>query len=211
MITLTGMPPTSAPEPTTGPDAPDLARPRSIFDLLNFRVAEFYGLSGSLVTRLCEGEFGVTREEWQFVAMLAALGELSQSELTRRTTVDRSQCSRTLRALAAKQLVFRERMAGDARRARIGLTEGGRALYAQLFPRVVAVHQAMLSALDADEVALLARCLQKMQRTAEVVARSDLVAVQADRRRGGSRRSWHEPASFEAAQAVRRTGPAHRR
>ena len=74
---------------------PNLQNPSSIFDLLNFRVSEFYGVSGSLVTKLCEGEFGVTREEWQFIAMLAHLGPLAPSDLAQRTTVDRSQASRT--------------------------------------------------------------------------------------------------------------------
>lgn len=171
-------------------DTPNLASPASIFDLLNFRVAEFYGVSGSLVTRLCEGEFGVTREEWQFIAMLAALGSLSPSELAARTTVDRSQGSKTLRGLQAKKLIFRETVPGDGRRARVGLTEDGWALYVRVFPRVVEVHTAMLSALDGAEMAVLARCLRKMQETAEAVSRSGLVAVPADRRHGGSRSTW---------------------
>lgn len=171
-------------------DVPNLAHPASIFDLLNFRVSEFYGVSGSLVTRMCEGEFGVTREEWQFIAMLAALGSLSPSELAARTTVDRSQGSKTLRGLLAKKLIFRETVPGDGRRARVGLTEDGLAFYARVFPRVVEVHTAMLSALDDAEIAVLARCLRKMQETAEAVSRSGLVAVLADRRHGGSRSTW---------------------
>lgn len=174
------------------PDVPNLAQPASIFDLLNFRVSEFYNLSGSLVTRLCEGEFGVTREEWQFIAMLAALGPLSPSELAAKTTVDRSQGSKTLRGLLGKQLIYRERVAGDARRARVGLSEGGWALYRRVFPRVVAVHSAMLSELGEQELAVLARCLAKMQATAMEVTRSGLVEVQADRRHGGSRSTWVE-------------------
>lgn len=182
----------SPPLPAEVPDTPNLKQPASIFDLLNFRVSEFYNLSGSLVTRLCEGEFGVTREEWQFIAMLAALGTLSPSELAAKTTVDRSQGSKTLRGLLGKQLIYRERVAGDGRRARVGLTEAGWALYRRVFPRVVAVHGAMLSALDDEEVAVLARCLGKMQATATQVTRSGLVGVQADRRHGGSRSTWDE-------------------
>lgn len=171
-------------------DNPNLSHPNSIFDLLNFRVSEFYGLSGSLVTRLCEGEFGVTREEWQFVAMLAALGCLSPSDLAARTTVDRSQTSKTLRALLAKELIFRETDRGDARKAKVGLTESGEAFYARVFPRVVAIHKAMLSGLDEHEIEVLANCLRKMQETAVEVTRSNIVAAQSDRRHGGSKSSW---------------------
>ena len=86
---------------------PNFKDPQSIFDLFNFVVYEFLSLSGSVVTRICEGDIGITREEWQFVAMLAKLGEMSPSDLASRTTIDRSQASKTLRTLMAKGLVDR--------------------------------------------------------------------------------------------------------
>jgi DNA-binding MarR family transcriptional regulator len=169
---------------------PNLQTPASIFDLLNFRVSEFYGVSGSMVTKLCEGEFGVTREEWQFIAMLAHLGPLAPSELAQRTTVDRSQASRTLRALSTKKLIYRQTVPGDRRRALVGLKDSGKKLYAELFPRAAQVHHAVLEALSANEIKVLSRCLEKIHARALVVAQSDLVRVQADRRHGGSRRLW---------------------
>lgn len=169
---------------------PNLMHPSSLFDLLNFRVSEFYSVSGSLVTRLCEGEFGVTREEWGFIAMLAALGPLSPSDLSAWTSVDRSQGSRTLRGLSDKKLIIRRRVAGDGRRVKVELTEAGRELYRQVFPQVVKIHQAMLATLDETEIATLARCLRKMQEAATVVYGSTLVEAQADRRNGGSRSTW---------------------
>ncbi|MCJ0762487.1 MarR family winged helix-turn-helix transcriptional regulator [Variovorax terrae] len=160
--------------------------------MLNFRVSEFYGVSGSLVTRLCEGEFGVTREEWGFIAMLAALGPLSPSDLAAWTSVDRSQGSRTLRGLLDKKLIFRRRVAGDGRRVKVVLSAAGRELYRHGFPQVVKIHRAMLSTLNEEEIATLARCLRKMQEAATVVYGSDLVGAQADRRHGGSRSTWVE-------------------
>ena len=169
---------------------PDLERPRSIFDLLNFRLSEFMNLSGSLVTRICEGEFGVTRNEWALIAMLAAMGPSSPSDLARRTTIDRAQASKTLRVLQAKELAVREPLPHDRRRARIRLTQRGEALFTVLFPRAVAVNQAMLSALDASERRQLADFLLRMHRQAVEVATSGLVEARADRRRGGSRVNW---------------------
>lgn len=180
-------------------DEPNLVRPASIFDLLNFRISELFGISGSLVTRLCEGELGVTRDEWQLVAMLAELGALSPAELAARTTVDRSQCSKTLRRLQLKQLIYRERVSGDARRARIGLTDAGHALYARGFPRTVEVHAAVLSALDEAEIEVLARCLRKLHEAAEAAARSGLVPGPADRRGGGSSSIWQAKTGTRAA------------
>jgi DNA-binding MarR family transcriptional regulator len=169
---------------------PNLQHPASIFDLLNFRVSEFYGVSGSLVTKLCEGEFGVTREEWQFIAMLAHLGPLAPSELAQRTTVDRSQASRTLRSLSQKKLIYRQNVPGDGRRALVGLQDSGKKLYADFFPRAAQVHHAVIEALSANEVKVLARCLEKIHIRALEVAAGTLVSGRANRRYGGSRQHW---------------------
>lgn len=169
---------------------PNLMHPQSLFDLLNFRVYEFFSLSTSLVTRLCEGEFGVTREEWGFILMLAALGPLSPSDLAAWTSVDRSQGSRTLRALTDKKLILRRRVAGDGRRVNVELSELGRELYRYGFPRAVKIHHAMLAMLDDVEIETLARCLGKIQDAAIAAYGSPLVEAQAQRRRGGSRNTW---------------------
>lgn len=169
---------------------PNFGEPVSIFDLLNFRLAEFLGISGSLITRICEGEFGVTREQWQLVAMLGALGQLSPSDLAGLTTLDRSQCSRTLRVLTAKKLVDRQRVDGDGRRALVSLSTPGKQLYEALLPRVIEVHHAVLANLDASELQTLAGCLLKIQQAAIRVESEGLVGSHADRRQGGSRASW---------------------
>lgn len=174
--------------------APDLLRPTSIFDLLNFHIAEFYGLSGSLVTRMCEGRYGITREAWQFIAMLAALGPMSPSDLAARTTVDRSQASKTLKGLSAKKLIYRRAVPDDGRRATIGLTTSGQAMYENVFPKVVEVHHSVLTELSSQEKRVLSRCLLKIQRGAALATTAGLVDAHADRRHGGSRASWSNPA-----------------
>lgn len=177
----------------------DFVSPTSIFDLVNFRVSEFYGVSGSLVTRLCEGEFGVTREEWQFVAMLAALGPLSPSDLAARTVVDRSQTSRTLGALVAKGLLVRQKLADDGRRVRVSLSTRGQALYAQVLPLVVRIHQEVLEVLSPRERRTLARTLARLHARALEVSehhrnREAGGGAKAARRLGGSRVRWRSEA-----------------
>lgn len=175
---------------------PQFENPRSIFDLVNFRVSEFIGVSGSLVTRLCENEYGITREEWQFVAMLAELNTMSPSDLAARTTVDRSQTSKTLRALMGKGLVDRRPVPGDGRKARVSLTPEGRRLYALIFPRVVQVNQEVLRDLSAQDKQALARYLRAMQARALALMQSKTHQPQAagGRRQGGSRGHWKKAA-----------------
>jgi DNA-binding MarR family transcriptional regulator len=144
---------------------------------------------------MCEGSYGITREAWQFIAMLAALGPMSPSELAAKTTVDRSQASKTLKVLLGKKLIYRRSVVGDKRRATVGLTTSGQALYEQILPRVVEVHHSVLIELSAQEKKTLASCLLKIQRGAERATAMGLVAAHADRRHGGSRASWPSQAA----------------
>jgi DNA-binding MarR family transcriptional regulator len=171
-------------------NAPNFEVPQSIFDLLNFVMFELQGVSGSVITRICEQDYGITREEWQFLAMLAKLGEMSPSDLANHTTVDRSQTSRTLRGLLSKKLVQRLAVPSDARKARVLLTPEGRALYAKVLPQVVQMHHYVLQDLDGAERSTLARHLQKMQARALEAARLHKPEGTTSRRQGGSRTTW---------------------
>lgn len=171
---------------------PSFNDPQSIFDLLNFVMHELLGVSGAVVTRMCENEYGITREEWQCVAMLAKLGDMSPSDLAARTTVDRSQISKTLRVLMAKDLIKRHKVAGDGRRARVQLSPQGQALYEDLFPRVVHVHHEVLQDLTPSQRRTLAQGLVKMQGRAWQVAQQHKVGALSSRRQGGSRTTWRK-------------------
>lgn len=46
------------------------ARPATVDDLLNYRLSCLLASSGAMVTRLCEGRYGITRREWRLVALL---------------------------------------------------------------------------------------------------------------------------------------------
>ena len=174
---------------------PHFENPQSIFDLLNFQLHEFLGISGSLVTRICENEYGITREEWQFAAMLAELGGMSPSDLAARTTVDRSQTSKTLRGLMAKGLVDRQPVPGDRRKARVQLTELGEQLYQQIFPRVVLVHNEVMQDLNAAEREALARAMHILRARASAVAQRHKPEGASGRRQGGSRAIWKKSPS----------------
>ncbi len=167
---------------------PQLSEPRNILDLLNYQLYMIESASSMNVTRLCEGDFGITRREWRFLAILAASGPLSPSELAVRAGLDRSRTSKGVMGLLSKRLLSREALPGDRRRARVALTSDGEALYARAFPRVRALNLALLDALAPAEAAVLAQLLNRLRRQAATVSRAGLVSASADRRRGGSRR-----------------------
>lgn len=147
----------------------DLLHPQTLDDMLLYVMWQLQACAGSVVVRLCEGEFGITRREWRVLAQLAAHEGVQSSELARHASLDRARTSRALTGLVAKGLVERTPREGDRREVLVHLTAQGRALHAALLPRVAQVNRELLSALDEGEVRQLVRFLERLQRQAEAM------------------------------------------
>ena len=165
-----------------------LAQPSTLDDVLLYRLSRLLGTAGSMVIRLCEGSYGITRREWRVIAVLAQGEDLLSSQLAERAQLDRARTSKAITSLVAKQLVRREPRPGDRRQAALALTDAGRALYAELFPQVLRINHDLLAALPGREVESLDQALDLLQRQAQtLVAQAQL--PKADRRRGGRARA----------------------
>lgn len=164
-----------------------LDQPATLDDLLLYRLARLTASAGSMVIRLCEGRFGITRREWRVLALLAQHAGLMSSQLAERAQLDRARTSRAITSLVAKQLVARQAGQADRRQARLALTPAGRELYDQLFPLICGIHRELLEVLDARQLDALDESLDRLQARAEsLAANADL--PKADRRRGGRAR-----------------------
>lgn len=166
---------------------PRLAEPADLDDLLMYRLNRLLATAGSMVIRLCEGRFGITRREWRLLALLAQHPGLMSSELAERAQLDRARTSRAVTSLVAKQLVTREAGRADRRQARLALTAAGRRVHAELFPLVSHLNRELLAGLDRPQVETLDEALRVMQVRAEAMV-AVAVLPKADRRRGGRAR-----------------------
>ncbi|WP_326543563.1 MarR family winged helix-turn-helix transcriptional regulator [Pseudorhodoferax sp.] len=165
-----------------------LRTPRTLDDLLNYRLLRLFSVSGAPVIRLLEGRHGIARREWRLLALLAARGMLSPSALAEQAALDRPRTSRALGSLVAKGLVQRVPQPGDARRAQVTLTDAGRALHDEVFPQVAALNRDVVAALDDSAVQALDRALELLTARAQTLNAERMRDVRADRRAGGSRR-----------------------
>lgn len=164
------------------------ARPATVEDLLNYRLSRLLESSGSMVTLLCEGRYGITRREWRLICILASHGAMSPSELSQRAHLERARVSRHVGDLVAKKLVVRAGLEGDKRRARVELNERGKKLYDELFPQSVHFNNLVLAALAPDELAAFDSALARLTDAADRISSSHPLGEKADRRHGGSRR-----------------------
>ena len=170
-----------------------LRRPCKHDDLLNYRLKRLFSIGGAPAVRLCEGRYGIARNEWRMVAALCEDGPQSPSALNARIGGDRARTSRVVAGLVEKGLVERRVDGADRRRATLLATDAGRALYAELFPQLAAINERLMSVLDPREAALLEEFLERLTQQARKVQREgDGVEERADRRKGGSRSVWSE-------------------
>lgn len=166
-----------------------LTHPHDLDDLLNYRLVRLSAVSGAPVIRLCEGRYGIARREWRILALLAARGPLSPSDLAAHADLDRARTSRAIGALVSKRLVDRVALPGDKRRARVALTDQGRSLYDELFPQVAEINRRVLAVLDEALVAQFDVALERLTAHAAMVNRQVVQDVHADRHRGRRGRS----------------------
>jgi DNA-binding MarR family transcriptional regulator len=102
-------------------------------------------------------EFGLGREEWRLLFLLARAETLSSTELARRTTLDKVQVSRASQRLQDKGLITRTVPDHDRRLREYACTDAGRAVFEAALPRVRERSEEMLHGLSAEERTALER------------------------------------------------------
>ncbi len=118
-----------------------------MFQLFGWRIWKLAALSGAPVIRLCEGRYGVSRQEWSLLSLVAHAGQISPSDLAEQIGLDRPRASKAVRALIAKGLLLRLRAQGQGRRFVLELTPEGLALVESLYPQVKHVSDSVLAGL----------------------------------------------------------------
>jgi MarR family transcriptional regulator, lower aerobic nicotinate degradation pathway regulator len=109
------------------------------------------------------------RHHYSLLAALDEIGPASQAELSRRTTIDRSDMVATVNDLAQQRLVQRVPDPADRRRNVVTITPTGRRQLRKLDRLLAKVQDALLAPLSADErtqlIALLTRVVDHHAKT----------------------------------------------
>jgi len=99
--------------------------------------------------------YGLSREEWRLLLLLADAGELSSLELAKRTTLDKVQVSRAAQKLEDKGLISRSVPASDRRLRVYTCSREGQELFSKVFPSVQTQADAILDNMSARDRANL--------------------------------------------------------
>lgn len=111
---------------------------------------------------------------WRVLATLGFRKEACSAQyIAECTRTHKSTISRAVTALMQEQIVERVENENDRREFRLRLTRKGRALYEELFPRLLHREQEILSCLTAQERRDFAALLSKIERSLELVQTSE--------------------------------------
>ena len=114
--------------------------------------------------------YGLSREEWRMLLLLADAGQLTSLELAKRTTLDKVQVSRAATRLEDKGLIGREVACSDRRLRSYTCTELGKNLFDRAFPAVQNCSEAILGKLTQSDMTKLDEGLTALQRAIEEYA-----------------------------------------
>lgn len=155
--------------------------PRGIQDLLLFRLSKILAIGGSMVTRLCEGQYGITRREWAVMALVGQAEEMRWSKIVEQSELDEAPLSRAISSLVTKGLVSKRRVPSQG--VWVALTASGRTLFAEFFPVTRSINLRLLEGLERADLDRLDAALNRIRMNA-VAAVEQAQLPKADRRRG---------------------------
>lgn len=114
--------------------------------------------------------YGLSREEWRLLFLLAGEARITSLELGRRTTLDKVQVSRASLRLEEKGLITRGVAAEDRRLRVYACTPAGRALFRRALPEVERRAARILDEMAPDDRAALERGLAGLSEAVQAVA-----------------------------------------
>jgi DNA-binding MarR family transcriptional regulator len=147
--------------------------PKDLEMFFPYRLAIAAEAFSRLLADVYRREYGLSREEWRLLFLLAEEERLTSIELARRTTLDTVQVSRASQRLQDKGFITRTVAEHDRRLRVYRATEAGRALFAEALPKVDARARAVLSCMSESEREALGRGLAALSAAVDAVRGED--------------------------------------
>jgi DNA-binding MarR family transcriptional regulator len=170
----------------------------AIEDLLDYKIGQLRKLLDRYSSPVIVEQFGLSLAEWRVLSHIHSGSSVTAFWLCRRLQADRAEVSRACAALIRRRYVASRRNPTDARSALLELTSAGRTMYRRIMPARQQLQNELIDVLDAQEVAVLYRALDKLTK-----AISDKIAPTASTAPAASSMSTKSTKKAVRAAAVR--------
>ncbi|WP_111430808.1 MarR family transcriptional regulator [Rhodobacteraceae bacterium DSL-40] len=135
------------------------------FDLADFlpyllnQAAEAASLGFQNIYR---NDYGMLRTEWRILFHLGRYGDMTATEIGKRSLIHKTKISRAVTALEEKRFLMRKDFDSDRRSASLSLTAAGRTAYRKLTKQAADYDRSLARAFSAEEQAVLRKCLRQL-------------------------------------------------
>jgi DNA-binding MarR family transcriptional regulator len=144
-----------------------------LFRFVPFRLNRLAAEVSAALSGEYQERYGLDIPEWRVLATLGFRNDACSAQyIAHCTRTHKSTISRAVTALMTRQLVERVENEDDRREFRLRLTRKGKALYAQLIPRLLRKESEIMSCLSTQEQQDFARLLGKIESSFDLIQTS---------------------------------------
>jgi DNA-binding MarR family transcriptional regulator len=144
-----------------------------LFRFVPFRLNRLAAEVSAALSGEYQERYGLDIPEWRVMATLGFRNDACSAQyIAHCTRTHKSTISRAVIALMTRQLVERVENQDDRREFRLRLTRKGKALYAQLIPRLLRKESEIMSCLSTQEQKDFAQLLGKIETSLDLVQTS---------------------------------------
>ncbi|AUW58325.1 MarR family transcriptional regulator [Sphingobium sp. SCG-1] len=131
-----------------------------------YRLSYTSNLVSDVVAHSYDKLFGLKIPEWRMIAIVAESEGVTQQTISQRSRMDKVTVSRAAIALVSRDLVERVPNPADKRSHLLVLTDAGRALYADVAPRALALERSLFDSFDREELDRFVATLRRIDAAA---------------------------------------------
>ncbi|MEH6716900.1 MarR family winged helix-turn-helix transcriptional regulator [Parasphingorhabdus flavimaris] len=139
-------------------------------DYLPYQLSTTSNVVSDVIAGEYKSLFGLKIPEWRVMSVLGTRGASTQRHLVEATLMDKVTVNRAVKNLVDRNLLERSPNTADGRSHHLLLSSVGRDLYGKILPAAQAMDKKIMSVLSADEKAALSAMLEKIKKSADVIA-----------------------------------------
>jgi DNA-binding MarR family transcriptional regulator len=144
-----------------------------LFRFVPFRLNRLAAEVSAALSGEYQERYGLDIPEWRVLATLGFRNDACSAQyIAHCTRTHKSTISRAVTALMTRQLVERVENEDDRREFRLRMTRKGKALYAQLIPRLLRKESEIMASLTSQEQNDFARLLGKIETSFDLIQTS---------------------------------------
>jgi len=134
----------------------------TIMDVVTFRLARLVAINIRAGQHWTQRLFDLSLNEWWLLAVTFAHKSVRAGDMSELLVMDKSQLSRLIKALVAKNLIKSAPDPEDARATVLSVTARGRALHDEVLQEVMRRNENVLAPLSREEVLQLSNLLARL-------------------------------------------------